>query len=257
MTTLLSYTFTKLQNSGILPSFGLDVPQDENKKQMSEIVKTHNLRGYLYPIYNSETLEELDEDGSALIFLEVVPETLWGDAVSIFEKCGYNILHSKNKTKFGIIVSDSEIDVHTTYLRTELDVNDDHSDGEKVDKKKVDKKVEKVEKTVEKKKVEKTVEKKVEKKVDKKVDKKVEKKVEKKLHHKQLQEIERNAALRTVEEFRRRFARWNKYRLLAIIGRLSDETIARTRTRRSEIIERAAQLCSEHVMSGGVVDLSA
>ncbi len=231
MTTLLSYTFTKLQNSGILPSFGLDVPQDENKKQMSEIVKTHNLRGYLYPIYNSETLEELDEDGSALIFLEVVPETLWGDAVSIFEKCGYNILHSKNKTKFGIIVSDSEIDVHTTYLRTELDVNDDHSDGEKVEKKKVEKKVEKVEK--------------------------VEKKVEKKLHHKQLQEIERNAALRTVEEFRRRFARWNKYRLLAIIGRLSDETIARTRTRRSEIIERAAQLCSEHVMSGGVVDLSA
>ena len=222
MTTLLSYTFSKLQNFGILPSFGLDEPQDENKKQMSEIVKAHNLKGYLYPIYNPETLEELDEDGSALIFLEVVPSTLWGDAVCIFEKCGYNILHSKNKTKFGIIVSDSEIDVHTTYLRTELDVNDDQSEAEKP-----------VEKPVEK------------------------KPVEKKLHHKQLKEIRRNAALRTPAEFRHRFSRWNKRHLLAIIGRLSDESIHRTRTPRSEIIDRAAQLCSEHVMSGGVVDISA
>ena len=219
MTTLLSYTFSKLQNSGILPSFGLDVPQDENKKQMIEIVKTHNLKGYLYPIYNAETLEELDEDGSALIFLEVVPETLWGEAVSIFEKCGYNILHSKNKTKFGIIVSDSEIDVHTTYLRTELDVNDDQSEGE--------------------------------------IEKKVEKKVEKKLHHKQVNAIKRNASLRTLEEFLNRFKRWPKRHLLTIIGKLSDETITRNQTLRSVIANRAAELCSEHVMSGGVVDLSA
>lgn len=255
MTTLLSYTFSKLQNFGILPSFGLDEPQDENKKQMSEIVKAHNLKGYLYPIYNPETLEELDEDGSALIFLEVVPSTLWGDAVGIFEKCGYNILHSKNKTKFGIIVSDSEIDVHTTYLRTELDVSDDQSEAEKPVEKPVEKPIEK--KPVEKKPVEK---KPIEKKpIEKKpVEKKpVEKKPVEKLHHKQLQEIRRNAALRTPEEFRHRFSRWNKRHLLAIIGRLSDESINRTRTRRSEIIDRAAQLCSEHVMSGGVVDISA
>ena len=200
MTTLLSYTFSKLQNAGILPSFGIDAPQEKNKKQMIEIVKNCNLQGYICPVYNSDTLEELDEDGSALVFFEVVPESVWEETISIFERCGYNILYSKTKKKFGIIVSDSEIDVHTTYLRTEV------------------------------------VEEKVEEKVEKKMD--------------------IDCLRRTPKEFWRKFSRWPKRDLLVIIGRLSDEVINRTGTSKAEIVEKACQLCSDHAMSGGVVNFS-
>ena len=233
MTTLLSYTFSKLQNAGILPSFGIDAPQEKNKEQMSEIVKNCNLKGYICPVYNPDTLEELDEDGSALVFFEVVPERVWEDTISIFERCGYNILYSKTKTKFGIIVSDSEIDVHTTYLQTEVKVEVKKVENEKVENEKVE--VKKVEvKKVEVKKVE-----------VKKVEVNNEKKFKK---------IDDDSLRRTPKEFWRKFSRWPKRDLLVIIGRLSDEVISRTS--KAAMVDKTCQLCSAHVMSGGVVDFS-
>jgi hypothetical protein len=93
MTHLISYTFTQLQNNGILATAALDQSDDENKNQLDHLMKRGDrFSGYIYPRYNEGTIEELDEDGSALILFETSNAKLLQKIISIFVKCGHDVL---------------------------------------------------------------------------------------------------------------------------------------------------------------------
>ena len=142
MANLLSYTFVKLRNAGILPNFNISSNNDDAKASMVETVKVNNLKGYICPVFNPETIEELDEDGSALIFFEASSDTVWNEAVRIFERSGYNVLQSKNKKKVGVIVSDSGIDVPTSSYVSKSMSDSGSESGSDHEEKKVEEKVE-------------------------------------------------------------------------------------------------------------------
>ena len=110
MTHLLSYTLALLKNNGILVCLGLDVPQ--NVERIARKVKIKNKRyvGYIHPVYNKDCLEELDEDGSALIEFIASNEGVWEKSVDVFETCGYPVFMSRSdRSKFGVILSESNV----------------------------------------------------------------------------------------------------------------------------------------------------
>ena len=104
-----------MQNHGILSCIGLDVPQNENEKLiLSFLSKNRHFKGYICPLYSETAIEEIDEDGSAIVEFKTSSNDAWDIAVSIFEKCGYPVLISRNKKTFGTIIADSELDVPIT-----------------------------------------------------------------------------------------------------------------------------------------------
>ena len=104
-----------MQNHGILSCIGLDVPQNENEKLiLSFLSKNRHFKGYICPLYSKTAVEEIEEDGSAIVEFKTSSNDAWDIAVSIFEKCGYPVLISRNKKTFGTIIADSELDVPIT-----------------------------------------------------------------------------------------------------------------------------------------------
>ena len=104
-----------MQNHGILSCIGLDVPQNENEKLiLSFLSKNRHFKGYICPLYSKTAVEEIEEDGSAIVEFKTSSNDAWDIAVSIFEKCGYPVLISRNKKTFGTIIADSELDVSIT-----------------------------------------------------------------------------------------------------------------------------------------------
>jgi hypothetical protein len=245
MANLLSYTFVKLRNAGILPSFNISSDNDDANASIVETVKVNNLKGYICPVFNPETVEELDEDGSALIFFEASSDTVWNEAVRIFERSGYNVLQSKNKQKFGVIVSDSEIDVPTSsYVSKSMSDSGSDSGSDHEERKVEEKKVE--EKKVEEKKVE---EKKVE---ERKVE---EKKVEEKLFIKPEGQKWADKFRREPEDFRNKFARWNRKELIALLIRLGGPDYTEVKRNKKQMLEEVSNFVSEKVKNGEKLDL--
>ncbi len=115
MTSLLSYTLQKLQSRGIAANTGLNVNTKETLERLTELIDTHDqFTGFIYPRKNPDTIEELDEEGSAILVFDASARTAVDVAVSIFERCGHVVLNTVNSDKnasFSIVVSDSEIDI--------------------------------------------------------------------------------------------------------------------------------------------------
>jgi hypothetical protein len=235
MANLLSYTFVKLRNAGILPSFNISSDNDDANASIVETVKVNNLKGYICPVFNPETVEELDEDGSALIFFEASSDTVWNEAVRIFERSGYNVLQSKNKQKFGVIVSDSEIDVPTSsYVSKSMSDSGSDSGSDHEERKVEERKVE--EKKVEERKVE-------------------EKKVEEKLFIKPEGQKWADKFRREPEDFRNKFARWNRKELIALLIRLGGPDYTEVKRNKKQMLEEVSNFVSEKVKNGEKLDL--
>ena len=242
MANLLSYTFVKLRNAGILPNFNISSDNDDAKASMVETVKVNNLKGYICPVFNPETIEELDEDGSALVFFEASSDTVWDKAVRIFERSGYNVLQSKNKTKFGVIVSDSEIDVPTSsYVSKSMSDSGSSSRS--------DFGSDREEEKVEEKKIE---EKKIEEKVEEKVE---EKKIEEKILIKPEGQKWADKFRREPEDFRNKFARWNRKELIALLIRLGGPDYTEVKRNKKQMLEEVSNFVSEKVKNGEKLDL--
>lgn len=234
MANLLSYTFVKLRNAGILPNFNISSDNDDAKASMVETVKVNNLKGYICPVFNPETIEELDEDGSALVFFEASSDTVWDKAVRIFERSGYNVLQSKNKTKFGVIVSDSEIDVPTSSYVSKSMSDSGSSSRSDFGSDREEEKVE--EKKVEEKKVE-------------------EKKVEKKLLVKPEGQKWADKFRREPEDFIHKFARWNRKELIALLIRLGGPDYTEVKKNKKQMLQEVSNFVSEKVKNGEDLDL--
>lgn len=224
MANLLSYTFVKLRNAGILPNFNISSNNDDAKASMVETVKVNNLKGYICPVFNPETIEELDEDGSALIFFEASSDTVWNEAVRIFERSGYNVLQSKNKKKFGVIVSDSEIDVPTSSYVSKSMSDSGSESGSDHEEKKVEEKVE-------------------------------EKKIEEKILIKPEGQKWNDKFRREPEDFRNKFARWNRKELIALLIRLGGPDYTEVKRNKKQMLEEVSNFVSEKVKNGEKLDL--
>ena len=225
MANLLSYTFVKLRNAGILPSFNISSDNDDANASIVETVKVNNLKGYICPVFNPETVEELDEDGSALIFFEASSDTVWNEAVRIFERSGYNVLQSKNKQKFGVIVSDSEIDVPTSsYVSKSMSDSGSDSGSDHEERKVEERKVE-------------------------------EKKVEEKLFIKPEGQKWADKFRREPEDFRNKFARWNRKELIALLIRLGGPDYTEVKRNKKQMLEEVSNFVSEKVKNGEKLDL--
>jgi hypothetical protein len=115
MTSLLSYTLQKLQHRGVVATTGLDVDTKESIKRLTHLVETQEqFKGYICPRKNSDTIEELDEEGSAIVVFDASNCDIVDIAVSVFERCGHvvlNTIHSDGNGSFSIVISDSDIDV--------------------------------------------------------------------------------------------------------------------------------------------------
>ena len=220
MANLLSYTFVKLRNAGILPSFNISSDNDDANASIVETVKVNNLKGYICPVFNPETVEELDEDGSALIFFEASSDTVWNEAVRIFERSGYNVLQSKNKQKFGVIVSDSEIDVPTSSYVSKSMSDSGSDSGSDHEEKKVE-----------------------------------EKKVEEKLFIKPEGQKWADKFRREPEDFRNKFARWNRKELIALLIRLGGPDYTEVKRNKKQMLEEVSNFVSEKVKNGEKLDL--
>ena len=220
MANLLSYTFVKLRNAGILPSFNISSDNDDANASIVETVKVNNLKGYICPVFNPETVEELDEDGSALIFFEASSDTVWNEAVRIFERSGYNVLQSKNKQKFGVIVSDSEIDVPTSSYVSKSMSDSGSDSGSDHEERKVE-----------------------------------EKKVEEKLFIKPEGQKWADKFRREPEDFRNKFARWNRKELIALLIRLGGPDYTEVKRNKKQMLEEVSNFVSEKVKNGEKLDL--
>ena len=116
----LSQIVNKLQKRGVLCCFSLDYESGPARDYIKEkanlfIDANTNFKGYTLPFYNTDTIEELEEDGCALIHFEVVAFTkengqyVWNTCVEIFSQ--ESEVFEDQFNSFSVVLSEEDIDI--------------------------------------------------------------------------------------------------------------------------------------------------
>ena len=261
MTHLLHYTLTTMQNHGVLSCIGLDVPQNENEKLiLSFLSKNRHFKGYICPLYSETAVEEIEEDGSAIVEFKTSSTNAWDIAVSIFEKCGYPVLISRNKKTFGTIIADSELDVPITNtkpffwktLRKQMSESESESESEDEAEEEVAEEIaEEVAEEIAEEVAEEVAEEAVEEEV---AEEEVAEEEEK---SKPIKRRLRDSERQTPSDFHTKFRQWPKPVLMKVSKRVGSITYADdVRVSKNQILKELSEHCAKQTRAGVTLDLT-